>query len=104
LLYNAPSRVSIGVLFCLGIDNFSNALYKKIIRSFDHQITNEKFSVKRFISLNIRCHTTLTSDHYTNYINLDGKLPDDRERLLWEIDRALERDESEFRPFFIGTE
>ncbi|MEA1990923.1 MAG: radical SAM protein [Thermodesulfobacteriota bacterium] len=48
--------------------------------------------------------TFLTSDHYTNYINLHGRLPQDRPRLLKEISHALERDESDFRPFFIGTE
>jgi len=48
--------------------------------------------------------TTLTSDHYTNYINLCGRLPHDKPRLMEEISRALERDESEFRPFFVGTE
>ena len=48
--------------------------------------------------------TMLTSDHYTNYINLYGRLPDDKPRLLSEISHALERDESEFRPFFVGTE
>lgn len=48
--------------------------------------------------------TFLASDHYTNYINLYGRLPQDRPRLLKEINHALERDESDFRPFFIGTE
>lgn len=48
--------------------------------------------------------TTLTSDHYTNYINLQGRLPDDKPRLLDEIKSALEQDGSRFRPFFIGTE
>ena len=48
--------------------------------------------------------TTLTSDHYTNYINLCGRLPDDKPRLLDEISHALERDESEFRAFFVGTQ
>jgi radical SAM superfamily enzyme YgiQ (UPF0313 family) len=48
--------------------------------------------------------TSLTSDHYTNYINLQGRLPDDKARLLAEIKSALEKDESWFRPFFIGTE
>ncbi len=46
----------------------------------------------------------LTSDHYTNYVNLCGRLPDEKPRLLEEIDEALRRDESEFRPFFIGTQ
>ena len=48
--------------------------------------------------------TFLASDHYTNYINLHGHLPQDKPRLLKEINHALERDESDFRPFFIGTE
>jgi len=48
--------------------------------------------------------TYLTSDHYTNYINLEGHLPQDKSKLLDEITSALERDESEFRPFFIGSE
>lgn len=48
--------------------------------------------------------TYLTSDHYTNYINLEGRLPDDTPRLLELIDAALNRDESTFRPNFVGTE
>lgn len=48
--------------------------------------------------------TMLTSDHYTNYINLAGSLPHDKPRLLNEISHALKRDESEFRPFFVGTQ
>ena len=55
-----------------------------------------------FESLTIK--TSLTSDHYTNYINLYGRLPQDRPRLLKEINHALERKESDFRPFFVGTE
>jgi radical SAM superfamily enzyme YgiQ (UPF0313 family) len=46
----------------------------------------------------------LTSDHYTNYVNLYGNLPQDKPRLLEKIGAALRRDESEFRPFFIGTQ
>ena len=46
----------------------------------------------------------LTSDHYTNYINLEGKLPEGKKRLLDKINNALKKDEASFRPFFIGTE
>jgi radical SAM superfamily enzyme YgiQ (UPF0313 family) len=46
----------------------------------------------------------LTSDHYTNYINLEGKLPKERNRLLDKINIALKQDETSLRPFFIGTE
>ncbi len=48
--------------------------------------------------------TTLTSDHYTNYINLYGRLPEDKPRLLDQITQASEQDESYFRPFFVGTQ
>ena len=48
--------------------------------------------------------TTLTSDHYTNYINLHGRLPEDKPKLLEQVSRALKRDESEFRPYFVGTQ
>ena len=46
----------------------------------------------------------LTSDHYTNYINLEGKLPEGKKRFLDKINNALKQDEASFRPFFIGTE
>ncbi len=44
----------------------------------------------------------LTSDHYTNYINLEGRLPDNREPMIKAINTALKRDEDSFRPFYIG--
>jgi radical SAM superfamily enzyme YgiQ (UPF0313 family) len=44
----------------------------------------------------------LTSDHYTNYINLEGRLPGCRNRLLVQIEDALKRPPTDFRPFFIG--
>ncbi len=53
---------------------------------------------------NLQCQTNLASDHYTNYLDLCGKLPEDKHRLFGEIDRALERKPSSFRPFFIGNQ
>ena len=53
---------------------------------------------------NLECRTYITSDHYTNYINLTGNLPEDKEKLLREIEQALMTDETKFRPFFIGTQ
>jgi radical SAM superfamily enzyme YgiQ (UPF0313 family) len=46
----------------------------------------------------------LASDHYTNYVNLEGNLPKDKDRLLEILTLALEQDESCFRPFFIGDQ
>ncbi|MEA3231158.1 MAG: radical SAM protein, partial [Thermodesulfobacteriota bacterium] len=53
---------------------------------------------------NLQCQTILASDHYTNYLNLSGNLPEDKDRLLGEIDRALNWEPSRFRPFIIGTQ
>jgi radical SAM superfamily enzyme YgiQ (UPF0313 family) len=78
-----------------------------------HQIRKGKFEMlgphgvlkeTRKLIENMSCPTTLTSDHYTNYINLAGRLPEDKARLLDEIDRGLKRHESEFRPLFVGTQ
>jgi radical SAM superfamily enzyme YgiQ (UPF0313 family) len=65
-----------------------------------HQVLRE---TRRLLE-NIRCSTRLASDHYTNYLNLAGNLPQDKDRLLTEIDRALQRPEDSFRPFFIGNQ
>ncbi len=46
----------------------------------------------------------LISDHYTNYINLDGRLPGCRHRFLVQLDNALKRPETDFRPVFIGRQ
>jgi radical SAM superfamily enzyme YgiQ (UPF0313 family) len=44
------------------------------------------------------------SDHYTNYIRVTGKLPEDRNKMLESIERTLDKDEDYFRNVYIGTE
>ena len=44
------------------------------------------------------------SDHYTNYVNVHGRMPEDKERMLQVIDGALEEDESQFRAVYVGTQ
>lgn len=51
---------------------------------------------------NLNVTSRITSDHYTNYINLEGQMPGERQRLLEQIARALTADEGTFRPFFVG--
>lgn len=46
----------------------------------------------------------LASDHYTNYINIEGRLPDAKGQMLEQIRLARQKDESQFRPFFIGDQ
>ena len=53
---------------------------------------------------NLTVPVRLKSDHYTNYVNLEGNLPADRDRLIQAVDEALGWDESRFRAFFIGTQ
>jgi len=46
----------------------------------------------------------LASDHYSNYITIEGRLPEDTPRMLEIVRKAHTRPPSAFRPFFIGTE
>jgi len=46
------------------------------------------------------CH--FACHHYTNYINLTGRLPADKTHLLAQVRQALSREEATFRSFFIG--
>jgi radical SAM superfamily enzyme YgiQ (UPF0313 family) len=68
--------------------------------SSPHQVLDET----RLLIENLGIETLLTSDHYTNYLDLSGNLLQDKERLLAEIDQALAWDKSRFRPFFVGTQ
>ena len=65
-----------------------------------HGVLQEAASMIRLLDT----PSELRSDHYTNYINLEGRLPGCRDPLLAQIDAALQRPESQFRPFFIGHE
>jgi len=46
----------------------------------------------------------IISDHYTNYVNVYGRMPDDKEKMLEVIDDALKKDEPLFRPIYVGTQ
>jgi len=48
--------------------------------------------------------TRITSDHYTNYVDVAGRLPDDKAALLSLLQKTLAGDEAGFRPCFIGTQ
>lgn len=52
----------------------------------------------------ITAPTMVVSDHYTNYVNVAGQLPQDKAALLSTLQKNLAREESSFRPFFIGTQ
>jgi radical SAM superfamily enzyme YgiQ (UPF0313 family) len=103
-----------GALNAIGPDFVRlRTLVPKVNTLLLHQIRKGRFEMlgphevlkeTRQLIEKMSCPTTLTSDHYTNYINLTGRLPEDKARLLDEIDRALKWPESEFRPLFVGTQ
>lgn len=78
-----------------------------------HQIEKGRFHVlsphevlreTRQILENLAVSSEVFSDHYTNYVNLYGKMPGDRERMLRLIDETLQIDERSFRPVYVGTQ
>ncbi len=88
-------------------------LVPKINTLLLHQIKKGRFRLlgahgilaeTRLLLENLDLETELTSDHYTNYLNLSGRLPQDKERLLAQVDQALTRPETDFRPIFIGEQ
>ena len=78
-----------------------------------HQIKKGRFQMlsahevlmeTRSLIENIDVTSRISSDHYTNYIDVSGWIPKDRESMLKVIDEALKRDESTFRAVFVGTQ
>ena len=65
---------------------------------------HEVLAEARTIISGLTCVTEVVSDHYTNYINLTGRLPGDRERLLGMLDLAESRPEKEYRSIYVGTQ
>jgi radical SAM superfamily enzyme YgiQ (UPF0313 family) len=65
-----------------------------------HEALAETAALLKGITAAIR----VESDHYTNYVNVSGDLPRDRDRMLAYLEEARRRPESDFRPFFIGKE
>ncbi len=65
-----------------------------------HQVLTETMALLAAIT----APAQVASDHYTNYLDVAGRLPADREAMLENLHRALKRDKSTFRPFFIGTQ
>ncbi len=65
-----------------------------------HQIMDET----RALVENLAGPLGIYSDHYTNYLNLHGRLPEDRAALLAELAQARRLPRQAFRPDFVGTQ
>lgn len=46
----------------------------------------------------------IASDHYTNYADIHGRMPEDRGAMLAKIENALQKEEGMFRPVYVGTQ
>jgi hypothetical protein len=88
-------------------------LVPKINTLLLHQLKKGRFEMlgahgvlaeTRLFLKNLEAETELTSDHYSNYIDLRGRLPRDRKKLLDQVDHALAKPESSFRGIFVGTQ
>ena len=57
----------------------------------------EALAETRLLIENLSGPTLLLSDHISNFLNVQGRLPDDRDELLSQIDEALDWPRSAFR-------
>jgi len=65
-----------------------------------HEALRETWQIIR----NLEVSSQITSDHYTNYVDVHGVMPGDRDRMLATIEEALQKDEKTFRPVYVGTQ
>lgn len=56
----------------------------------------------RILVENLEGPLELLSDHISNYADISGPIPDDRDRMLDRIDQCLARDEEDFRGMLTG--
>jgi radical SAM superfamily enzyme YgiQ (UPF0313 family) len=72
--------------------------------SFQMLGPKEVLQETELIVQNLEVTSYLVSDHYTNYVNVEGKLPERQNEILDQIQAAMTWEENTFRPFFIGTQ
>jgi radical SAM superfamily enzyme YgiQ (UPF0313 family) len=65
-----------------------------------HQVLREAKLLLKHLDVT----SDILSDHYTNYADVHGKLPVDRDRMLRLLETCLNREESSFRSVYIGTQ
>lgn len=77
-----------------------NAPLFKDIESGKFELPSPHEALKeiRLLVENLNCRTLLLSDHISNYVNVEGQLPRDRDSILKRLDMALAMDESYFSP------
>lgn len=83
-----------------------NTLLLHQIRKGDFQVLSPHEVIRETLEIIRRLNVTseITSDHYTNYVDVQGKMPEDRDKMLSLLEKALLRDEGSFRPVYVGTD
>ncbi|MFH1230376.1 MAG: radical SAM protein [Planctomycetota bacterium] len=61
----------------------------------------EALKETRLLLETLKVTSLFLSDHISNFVNISGQLPRDKQSMLDRIDRALKLDESSFRPTII---
>ena len=76
------------------------------IKSGDFQILSphEALQETYYLIKGLKVTSRIYSDHYTNYIQVNGKLPEDKDNMIKTIKNALKRNQKSFREVYIGTE
>ncbi|MCP4578689.1 MAG: radical SAM protein [Deltaproteobacteria bacterium] len=78
-----------------------------------HQIRKGKFQLLSphevlrelaHIIENLSVTSKILSDHYTNYLDVSGDMPSDKDRMLAVIQKGLKQDERSFRPVYVGAQ
>ena len=65
-----------------------------------HEILKETYNLIKGLKVN----SHIFSDHYTNYIKVNGELPKNKKKMLDIINQSYKLDGNAFRDVFIGTE
>jgi len=78
-----------------------------------HQIQKGRFQIlsphevlkeTRTLLEHLKANSEIRSDHYTNYADIHGTVPLDKEKMILMVDEYLRRNESSFRPVYVGTQ
>ncbi|MCG6881551.1 MAG: radical SAM protein [Deltaproteobacteria bacterium] len=65
-----------------------------------HEVLKELFCIINKLTVTSK----IRSDHYTNYLDVSGDMPSDRDRMLHIIEKGLTQDERSYRPVYVGTQ
>lgn len=65
-----------------------------------HEVLEELYTIIEHLHVT----STIASDHYTNYLDVSGKMMKDKMKMLKIIEKGLKQDESFYRPVYVGTQ